>query len=210
MKVQGIIGKKIGMSRIFNEEGQAIPVTVILAGPCPVVQVKTQERDGYDAVQLGFDPKRKNLFTLPVLGHFARAKVEPRRILREMRTRDSEGISVGQEVKVDLFQVGEKVSVTGVSKGLGFQGVVRRHNFRGGPKTHGQSDRLRAPGSVGSSSYPSRTFKGQRMAGRMGGEKVTIKNLVVAGVDAEKNLLLVRGAVPGKKNSYLSIRKCLS
>lgn len=208
--MQGIIGKKIGMSRIFNEEGQAIPVTVILAGPCPVVQVKTQERDGYDAVQLGFDPKRKNLFTLPVLGHFARAKVEPRRILREMRTRDSEGISVGQEVKVDLFQVGEKVSVTGVSKGLGFQGVVRRHNFRGGPKTHGQSDRLRAPGSVGSSSYPSRTFKGQRMAGRMGGEKVTIKNLVVAGVDAEKNLLLVRGAVPGKKNSYLSIRKCLS
>ena len=206
--MEGIIGKKIGMTRIFNQEGQSISVTVVEAGPCPVVQVKTEQKEGYHAVQLGFGEKRKNLFTQPVLGHFDKAKVEPRRILREIRIDQAEGVTVGQEVKVDIFSVGEKIRVTGISKGLGFQGVVRRHKFRGGPKTHGQSDRMRAPGSVGSSSYPSRTFKGQRMAGRMGGEKVTIKNLVVVGVDVEKNLLLVRGAVPGKKNSYLTIRKC--
>ncbi len=195
------------MSRIFNEEGQSIPVTVIEAGPCPVVQIKTVAQDGYDSVQLGFGEKRKNLFTQPLLGHFAKAKLEPRRILKEVKNAKVEGMTVGQEVKVDIFSVGEKVKVSGISKGLGFQGVVRRYNFRGGPKSHGQSDRMRAPGSVGSSSYPSRTFKGQRMAGRMGGEKVTIRNLVVAGVDLEKNLLLLRGAVPGKKNSYLTIRK---
>jgi large subunit ribosomal protein L3 len=206
--MEGIVGKKIGMSRIFNQEGQAIPVTVIEAGPCPVVQVKTEEKEGYNAIQLGFGEKRKNLFTLPVLGHFSKAKVEPRRMLKEIRTNQVEGTTVGQELKVDIFVVGEKVNVTGVSKGLGFQGTVRRHKFRGGPKTHGQSDRERAPGSVGASSYPSRTYKGQRMAGRMGGEKVTIRNLEVAGVDVEKNLLLIKGAVPGKKNSYLTIRKC--
>ncbi len=208
--MEGIVGKKIGMSRIFNEEGQSIPVTVIEAGPCPVVQMKTEKRDGYNSIQLGFDRKRKNLFTQPILGHFAKAKLEPRRVLREIRTEPVEGMEVGQEVKVDMFYVGEQVKVTGISKGLGFQGVMRRHNFRGGPKSHGQSDRMRAPGSVGASSYPSRTFKGQRMAGRMGGEKVTIRNLVVAGVDVEKNLLLLKGAVPGKKNSYLTIRKLFS
>jgi len=205
--MEGIVGKKIGMSRIFNEEGQSIPVTVIEAGPCPVVQLKTNEKDGYASVQLGFGQKRKNLFTQPLLGHFAKAKLEPRRVLKEIRVTSVEGLTVGQEVKIDLFTVGEKVKVTGISKGLGFQGVVRRYHFRGGPKSHGQSDRMRAPGSVGSSSYPSRTFKGQRMGGRMGGDKVTIKNLVVVGVDLEKNLLLLRGAVPGKKNSYLIIRK---
>ncbi len=205
--MDGIVGKKIGMSRIFSEEGQSIPVTVIEAGPCPVVQTKTEKKDGYNSIQLGFDQKRKNLFTQPILGHFAKAKLEPRRILREIRTEQVEGMEVGQEVKVDIFTVGEKVKVTGISKGLGFQGVVRRYHFRGGPKSHGQSDRMRAPGSVGSSSYPSRTFKGQKMGGRMGGDKVTIKNLVVVGVDLEKNLLLLRGAVPGKKNSYLTIRK---
>jgi large subunit ribosomal protein L3 len=205
--MEGIIGKKIGMSRIFNQEGQAIPVTVVEAGPCPVVQVKTEEKEGYNAIQLGFGEKRKSLFTLPVLGHFSKAKVEPRRKLKEIRTKQVEGITVGQELKVDIFVVGEKINVTGISKGLGFQGTVRRHKFRGGPKTHGQSDRERAPGSVGASSYPSRTYKGQRMAGRMGGEKVTIRNLEVAGVDVDKNLLLIKGAVPGKKNSYLTIRK---
>jgi len=205
--MEGIIGKKIGMTRVFNQEGQAIAVTVIEAGPCPVVQVKTKEREGYDAIQLGFGEKRKKLFTQPLLGHFTRAKVEPKRILKEMRTENSDKFKTGQELKVDLFSVGEKVSVTGISKGLGFQGVVRRYKFRGGPKTHGQSDRLRAPGSIGGSSYPSRVFKGQRMPGRMGGEKLTIKNLEVVGVDAEKNLLLLKGAVPGKRNSYLTIRK---
>ena len=207
--MEGIIGKKIGMTRIFNQEGETIPVTVIEAGPCPVVQVKTKNKDGYNAIQIGFGEKRKKLFTLPLLGHFDKAKVEPKRILRELRTDQMEELKVGQELKVDIFSVGEKVNVTGVSKGLGFQGVVRRHKFHGGPKTHGQSDRLRAPGSIGSSSYPSRVFKGQRMAGRMGGERVTIRNLEVVGVDVEKSLLLLKGAVPGKRNSYLTIKKSL-
>jgi large subunit ribosomal protein L3 len=205
--MEGIVGKKIGMTRVFDQEGQAIAVTVIEAGPCPVVQVKTKEKEGYDAVQLGFGKKRKKLVTQPLLGHFAKAKVEPQRILKEMRTENAAQFKLGQKLGVDLFSVGEKVSVTGVSKGLGFQGGVRKHKFHGGPKTHGQSDRLRAPGSIGGSSYPSRVFKGQRMAGRMGGEKLTVRNLVVVGVDPEKGLLLVRGAVPGKRNSYLSIRK---
>jgi large subunit ribosomal protein L3 len=205
--MEGIIGKKIGMTRMFDQEGQAIPVTVIEAGPCPVVQVKTKDRDGYDAVQIGFGEKRKKLLTLPLLGHFEKGKVEPKRILKEIRTDHGGKFKAGQELKVDMFSVGDKVRVTGVSKGLGFQGGVRRHKFRGGPKTHGQSDRLRAPGSIGASSFPSRVYKGQRMAGRMGGDKVTIKNLEVVGVDAEKSLLLLKGAVPGKRNSYLTIRK---
>jgi large subunit ribosomal protein L3 len=203
----GIIGKKIGMTRVFNEEGQAIPVTIIEAGPCSVVQVKTQDKDGYNAVQIGFEERRRDLFSLPLLGHFDKAKVEPKRILREIKTDQMGKLKVGQKIKVDVFSAGEKVSVTGISKGLGFQGGVRRYKFHGGPKTHGQSDRLRAPGSIGSSSYPSRVFKGQRMAGRMGGEKVTIRNLEVVGVDGEKNLLLLKGAVPGKRNSYLMVKK---
>ena len=205
--MQGIIGKKIGMTRIFSQEGRAIPVTVIQAGPCVVVQVKTQQKEGYDAVQIGFEEKRKKLVSLPLLGHFEKAKVEPRRVLREVRTEQVDKFKVGQEIKVDIFSAGEKVKVTGTSKGLGFQGGVRRHGFHGGPKTHGQSDRLRAPGSIGSSSYPSRVFKGQKMPGRMGGEKVTTKNLEVVQVDLERNLLLVKGAVPGKINSYLTVRK---
>jgi large subunit ribosomal protein L3 len=195
------------MTRVFNQEGQAIAVTVIEAGPCPVVQVKTREKEGYDAIQLGFGQKRKKLVTQPLMGHFTRAKVEPQRILKEMRTENAGKFKVGQKLGVDHFSVGEKVAVSGISKGLGFQGTVRRYKFHGGPKTHGQSDRLRAPGSIGGSSYPSRVFKGQRMPGRMGGEKVTVRNLEVVGVDAEKNLLLVKGAVPGKRNSYLTIRK---
>jgi large subunit ribosomal protein L3 len=209
-EMKGIIGKKIGMTRIFNQEGHSIPVTVIEAGPCPVVQVKTQKKEGYDAIQLGFGGKRKNLFTMPVLGHFEKAKVEPKRVLKEIRTEPEEKFELGQEVKVDIFSVGEKICVTGVSKGLGFQGGVRRHKFHGGPKSHGQSDRLRAPGSIGGSSFPARVFKGQRMAGRMGGKRVTVKSLMVAGIDVEKNLLLVKGAVPGKKNSCLTIKKILA
>ncbi len=208
--MEGIIGKKIGMTRVFNQEGQAIPVTIIEAGPCPVVQVKTHDKDGYNAIQIGFGGKRKKLFTLPLLGHFERAKVQPKRILREIKADQVEKFKVGQELKIDIFSAGEKVNVTGVSKGLGFQGGVRRHKFHGGPKTHGQSDRPRAPGSIGSSSYPSRVFKGQKMAGRMGGERVTVRNLEVVGMDVEKNLLLLVGAVPGKRNSYLIVRKCLA
>jgi large subunit ribosomal protein L3 len=205
--MDGIIGKKVGMTRIFNQDGYAIPVTVIQAGPCPVVQIKTRDREGYDAIQVGFGERKKKLTTLPLWGHFQKAKVEPKRVLREFRTDRVEEYKIGQELKVDMFSAGDKVNVTGVSKGLGFQGGVRRHGFHGGSKTHGQSDRMRAPGSIGSSSYPSRVFKGQRMAGRMGGEKVTTRGLEVVEVDQERNLLLVKGAVPGKVNSYLTIRK---
>jgi large subunit ribosomal protein L3 len=208
--MEGIIGKKIGMTRIFDPEGHSVPVTVIEAGPSPVVQVKSVEKDGYSALQLGFGEKRKNLVNLPLSGHFAKAKVEPKRMLKEIRTKEDEKMEAGQEVRVDMFAMGDKVCVTGISKGLGFQGGVRRHKFHGGSKTHGQSDRLRAPGSIGGSSYPSRVFKGQRMAGRMGGNKVTVTNLLVAGIDSGKNLLLVKGAVPGKRNSYLIIRKVLA
>ncbi len=208
--MEGIIGKKIGMTRIFNQEGHSIPVTVIEAGPCPVTQIKSKEKDGYGAVQLGFGERRKTLFKMPLLGHFAKGKVEPKRMLKEIRTKEGEKLKLGQEVKVDIFSVGDRVWVTGISKGLGFQGGVRRHKFRGGPKTDGQSDRLRAPGSIGGSSFPSRVFKGQKMAGRMGGERVTVRNLLVAGVDLEKRLVLVKGAVPGKRNSYVTIRKVLS
>jgi large subunit ribosomal protein L3 len=203
----GIIGKKLGMTRVFDQEGRAVPVTVIEAGPCPVVQIKTSGREGYDAIQAGFGEKRKKLFTLPVLGHFQKAKIEPRRILKEFRTEGAEEFKVGQELKVEMFSPGERVDVSGVSKGLGFQGGVRRHGFRGGSKTHGQSDRMRAPGSIGASSYPSRVYKGQRMAGRMGGKRVTVRRLEVVQVDQERNLLLLKGAVPGKPNSYLTIRK---
>jgi large subunit ribosomal protein L3 len=206
--MEGIIGKKVGMTQIFGKGGEVIPVTVIQADPCPIVQIKTKEKEGYNALQLAFGYKRKSLFNKPISGHFEKAKVEPKRVLKEFRINESnKQFELSQEIKVDLFSVGEKVDITGISKGLGFQGVVRRHKFRGGPKTHGQSDRLRAPGSIGSSSYPSRTFKGQRMAGRMGNERVTVRNLEVVGVDAEKNILLVEGAVPGKKNSILLIKK---
>jgi large subunit ribosomal protein L3 len=205
--MEGIIGKKIGMTRIFDSKGEVVPVTVIEAGPCPVIQIKTKEKEGYNAVQLGFGEKRKTLFTKPVLGHFSKAKLEPKRSLKEVKYKEGEKLETGQEIKVDIFKVGEKVDVIGISKGLGFQGGVRRYHFRGGPKSHGQSDRERAPGSIGGSSFPSRVWKGQKMAGRMGNEKKTVKNLEVMEVDVEKNILLVKGAVPGKKNSILAIKK---
>jgi large subunit ribosomal protein L3 len=205
--VKGILGKKIGMSRIFDSDGNSIPVTVIHTGGCNIIQVKTTKVDGYKAVQLGYGAKRKKLFNKPISGHFAKAEIEPRHFLTEIGVESDEGLTAGQEVKLDIFKVGEKVKVSGISKGLGFQGGVRRHHFRGGPKTHGQSDRLRAPGSVGASSFPSRTFKGQKMAGRMGAEKVTVKNLRVVEMDQEKKLLILEGAVPGKKDTLLKIIK---
>lgn len=207
--MKDIIGRKIGMTRIFDPEGNSIPVTIIEAGPCPIVQVKTKDRDGYSAAQLGFGYRRKNLFNKPVSGHFNKAKVEPTRYLKEVSYDEKDKLEVGAQVRVDIFKPGDVVNVIGISKGLGFQGVVKRYHFRGGPKTHGQSDRLRAPGSIGGSSYPSHVWRGQRMAGRMGGEKVTIRNLQVIMVDAENNILAVRGAVPGKKNTFLTVKKVL-
>jgi len=205
--MEGLIGKKVGMTRIFNPDGEVVPVTVIEAGPCCVVQVKVKDRDGYEAVQLGFGEKRKSLFKKSSSGHFAKAKVEPKRFLKEIRCENVEKVKSGQKLKVSIFSPGEKVDITGTSKGLGFQGGVRRHGFKGGPKTHGQSDREKAPGSIGGSSFPSRVWKGQRMAGRMGGGKVTVKNLEVVEVDEERNLVMIKGAVPGKRDSFLTIRK---
>ncbi|MBI4418561.1 MAG: 50S ribosomal protein L3 [Ignavibacteriales bacterium] len=206
--MSGILGKKLGMTSLFDDNGQAIPCTVIEAGPCYVTQVKTKERDGYDAVQLGFDEKKARLTTKPMQGHFARSGAKPMRLLCEFRNFNGSDVKPGAEVRVDLFQQGDIVSVTGKSKGRGFQGVVKRHHFGGvGMTTHGQSDRVRAPGSIGSSSFPSRVFKGMRMGGRMGHERVTVKNLKVVKVVPESNLLIVKGSVPGPINSYLEIVK---
>jgi large subunit ribosomal protein L3 len=204
----GLLGKKVGMTSIFDDRGQVIPCTVIEAGPCYVTQIKTREKDGYEAVQLGFDEKQERLVNKPLRGHLAKAGSRFLRYMREFRGFDVGGLQLGAEIKVEsVFSPGDVVSVAGTSKGHGFQGVVKRHHFGGGSRTHGQSDRERAPGSIGSSSYPSRVFKGQLMAGRMGGTRVTIKNLRVVQVIPESNILLVCGAVPGHNNSVIEIRK---
>ncbi len=207
----GLLGKKLGMTSIFDETGQVIPCTVIEAGPCFVTQIKTKERDGYEAVQIGFEQKREKTVTKPLIGHFAKANAKPARFVREFRGNGTAELQPGQEIKVDsVFSKGDTVSVIGTSKGRGFQGVVKRHHFGGGFRTHGQSDRERAPGSVGSSSYPSRVFKGQRMAGRMGGDRVTVRNLKVVRIIPDSNLLLVKGSVPGAINGYVEIHKVVA
>jgi large subunit ribosomal protein L3 len=204
----GILGKKIGMTSIFDEKGESVPCTVIEAGPCFVTQIKTKEKDGYEALQVGFDKKNERLVNKPSKGHFGKAGVAPQRVLHEFRGADITKFQLGAEVKVDsIFSKGDIVSVAGTSKGHGFQGVVKRHHFGGGFRTHGQSDRERAPGSIGSSSYPSRVFKGMKMAGRMGGERVTVKNLRVVQVIPESNIILILGSVPGHNNSYVEIHK---
>lgn len=206
--MSGILGKKIGMTSIFDESGEAIPCTVIEAGPCYVTQVKTSTIDGYDAVQLGFDERPERTANKPFLGHLAKAGVKALRLLREFRNINGTSAKLGDEIRCDVFAQGDVVDVTGRSKGRGFQGVVKRHHFRGvGMTSHGQSDRVRAPGSIGSSSYPSRVFKGMRMAGRMGNDQVTVKNLQVVKVIPESNILIVRGSVPGAINGYLEITK---
>jgi large subunit ribosomal protein L3 len=200
-------GKKLGMTRVFEEDGTAVPVTVIEAGPCPVVAIRTQEKDGYNAFQIGFGQRRADLFTKPELGHFDRAGVEPTRYLREVRIEDPGETKIGDVFTVDLFKEGEKVDVSGTSIGKGFAGTMKRHNFSGANATHGQSDRWRAPGSIGQSSYPSRVFKGHRMSGRMGNETATVTGLRVVRIIPEQNLILVKGAVPGKANTMVKIRK---
>jgi large subunit ribosomal protein L3 len=206
--VSSILGKKIGMTSIFDDNGQMIPCTIIEAGPCYVTQVRTKDKDGYEAVQLGFDEIKERLVNKPLKGHFKKSGVKPLRLISEFRTNNGSEFQVGQEVRVDSFVQGDVVDVSGRSKGRGFQGVVKRHHFGGvGMTTHGQSDRVRAPGSIGASSYPSRVMKGRRMAGRMGGERVTVKNLTVLKVIAESNILIVKGSVPGAINCYLEIVK---
>lgn len=206
--MSGILGKKIGMTSIFDDKGESIPCTIIEAGPCYVTQIKTKEKDGYEAIQLGFEDKKERRVNKPLSGHFKKAGVSPKKLMCEFRTFDISKFQIGTEIKIEtLFSKGEQVSISGTSKGRGFQGVVKRHHFGGGTKTHGQSDRVRAPGSIGSSSYPSRVFKGQRMAGRMGGERITVKNLRVVQIIPESNLVLISGSVPGFNNSYVEILK---
>ncbi len=203
----GILGKKIGMTQIFDDEGQVVPVTVLQAGPCVVVQRKTAERDGYDAVQVGLvDFLRESLVNKPARGHFQKAGVEPVRRLREFRVEADAGLQAGDRILADEFRPRERVDVIGLSKGKGFQGVVKRHGFRGGRATHGSMFH-RAPGSIGQSAYPARVFKGVRLPGRMGGDRVTVRGLEIVAVQPDDNLILVRGAVPGAKGGHVAIRR---
>ncbi len=221
--MRGLLGKKIGMTQIFNEQGEAIPVTIIKAGPCYVTHIRTLERDGYRAYQLGFEEVEPKRLTRGEKGHLGllrgdarhpqrkvfKEAVPPLRYLREFRLQDNGEIPwhEGQKITVSIFTRGDRVDVTGMSKGRGTAGVVKRHGFRGGPKTHGQSDRQRAPGSVGATTTPGHVFKGTRMAGRMGNERVTVQNLEVVAVDPERHLLAVRGSVPGARNGLVIIRE---
>ena len=211
--IRGIIGRKVGMTQIFQENGTAAGVTVVQAGPCLVTDIRTPERDGYVAVQLGFEELRdrdERKLNGPEKGHLRKKKLPLLRILREMDVDDAAGVSIGDVVNVTMFAPGDLVDVTGTSKGKGFAGVVKRHHFAGGPKTHGASDRLRRAGSIGSGTTPGRVFKGLRMAGHMGNERVTQQNLRVLRVDPERNLLIIQGAVPGPANGLLLVRKAIT
>jgi large subunit ribosomal protein L3 len=204
--LHGMLGRKLGMTQVFSADGAAISVTVVEAGPCYVTQLRTKDNDGYEAVQLGFDEVKR--LTAAERGHL---KGQPNlRHLREFQATDTSDLSVGQKIDAGLFAEGELVDISGISKGKGFQGVVKRHHFAGGPKTHGQSDRHRAPGSIGSGTTPGRVLKGLRMAGHMGNERVTVKNLEVVRVDVDRNVLLVRGAVPGPRTGIVTVQKAKS
>jgi large subunit ribosomal protein L3 len=202
----GLIGKKVGMSQIFDDKGEVIPVTVIEAGPCTVTELRTAELNGYAAVQLGFGAVREKRMGRPVLGQFRKRNLSPNRHLREFRVDDTAGLEVGQSLTVSIFEKGRHVDVLGVTKGRGFAGVVKRHKFVAGHASHGPTAG-KQPGSIGSSAYPSRVIKGKRLPGRMGGVNLTIKNLEVVGVDPEQNVLLVRGAVPGPPNGLVVVKK---
>jgi len=204
--MSGIIGKKVGMTSIFDEQGRNIPCTVIEAGPCVVTQIRTEEKDGYAAVQIAFDEKKEKNTTASLKGHFAKANTTPKRKLVEIGTFPDEK-NLGDVVTVSIFSEGDFIDVVGTSKGKGFQGVVKRHGFAGSSQTHGQKSRLRAPGSVGAASWPSRVFKGMRMAGRMGGDRVKIQNLQILKVYEDKNLIVVSGSIPGAKGSYVIVDK---
>lgn len=204
----GLLGKKLGMTQIFDVQGRVVPVTVIEAGPCTVVQRKKRQSDGYDAVQIGFDTRKAHRVNKPMLGHFRHAGKGAFRVLRELRVDSGSSLEVGQELRVDIFREGDYVDVTGQTKGRGFSGVVKRWGFRGGRATHGSMFH-RAPGSIGGSSFPSRVFKNMKMGGHYGNERVTVLNLRVVAIQPEKNLLLVRGAVPGAKNGLVFVRRAI-
>lgn len=204
--LNGLLGKKIGMTQVYSEDGKLIPVTLIQAGPCSVMQIKTQEVDGYSAVQLGFDDKKKKNAKKPEVGHAAKASSVPKRFIKEVKSDPNGSITIGQTVTVDIFRDERMLNVIGITKGKGFAGVMKRWNFKGGPDSHG-STRHRSPGSIGSNTYPGRVFRGKKMAGRLGVEQITVKNLDVVKIDTERNLLFVKGAVPGHKGSYLILNK---
>ncbi len=204
--MSGLIGKKLGMTSIFSADGKNIPCTIIEAGPCVVTQVKTVEKDGYEAVQLGYGVRKEKNTPAALKGHFKKAGVDPKRKLVEFD--GFEDAKLGDEIGIDIIEEGQYLDVVGTSKGKGFQGVVKRHGFAGvGMQTHGQHNRLRAPGSIGAASYPARVFKGMRMAGRMGGDRTTVQNLEVVKVIADKNILVVKGSVPGAKGSFVIVNK---
>lgn len=204
--MKGLIGKKVGMTQVYDEKGAAVPVTVILAGPCFVTQVRTLENDGYAAVQLGFEESNPRKLTGGQLGHLSRKDLPPLRYLREFRMKGAQ-VNLGDKLTVDAFATGDRVDVIGTSKGKGFAGAVKRHGFAGGPRTHGQSDRQRSTGSVGAGTTPGKVFKGMRGPGHMGSERVTVQNLKVVVVDAERNLIAVRGAIPGPKGGIVVIKE---
>jgi len=207
--VTGIIGRKIGMTQLFAEDGSVVPATVIKAGPCVVVQRKTATTDGYESVQIGLVDVKPAKVRKPLEGHYKKANVPPTRVRREVKLAANTDAKVGDQILVTMFENGERVDIIGTSRGKGFQGVVKRHHFAGGAATHGSMFH-RAPGSIGASSFPSRVVKGMRAAGRMGGERITVRNLRVAKIDAENNLLIVRGAVPGAPTGYVIIRKAIA
>jgi len=202
----GILGEKIGMTRIFTKNGESIPVTVILAGPCRVIQRKNLEKDGYNAVQLGFKEINKKKVSKPIIGHFNKFKVEPLKYMREFKVDDSNKYSSGMEVKVDIFKEGDKVDIISISKGKGFAGAIKRHHFSGGPKTHGQKEYFRSVGSMGATDA-ARVFKGKKLPGHMGSDRVSMKNIKVVKVDLGRNLILVKGSVPGAKGTMVIINK---
>jgi large subunit ribosomal protein L3 len=201
----GIIGRKVGMTQVFDEKGEIIPATLIEAGPCPIVQVKTPARDGYSAVQVGFGAKREKNLTKAVIGHFKKSSTPVRAMLKEFRVEDSSAYSTGQELTVEQFELGKRVDVVATSIGRGFQGTTKRHGFTGGKATHGVTTH-RQPGSIGASAFPSRVIKGKRLPGRMGGKQVTMKNLKVVAIDVEQSLLVIRGSIPGPVRGFVLVR----
>lgn len=203
-----LLGKKLGMTRVFTDDGRWIDVTVLEAGPCTVVQRKTKASDGYDAVQIGFGDLKESRCNKPMTGHFSKAGISPKRTLREMRIAESSELKPGDEIKADIFQTGDRVDVSGTSKGKGFAGVIKRHGFGGGPGGHG-SHFHRAPGSIGQSADPAKVYKGKKMPGQMGNKRITVENLEVVTVDTDKNLLLLRGCVPGATGGVVTVRKSL-
>ncbi|MDP7527425.1 MAG: 50S ribosomal protein L3 [Candidatus Marinimicrobia bacterium] len=205
--MRGLIGKKIGMTQVYNQEGTMIPVTIVEAGPCTVIQVKSINNDGYEAVQVGFGERKAKHVNKPLNGQFKKSGVQPKKILMEFNIVPGFNYKQGQEFNVSLFKEGDRVHVSGISKGAGFAGVIKRHNFHRQPETHGQTEYLRHPGSIGQASSPSRVFKGMRMAGHKGNKRVTVKNLEIVKVDIENNMLVIKGAVPGANNNIVAITK---